>query len=162
MPEPHAVLNALSAEDARAALLRCCGSTRWVASMMEQRPFGSTATLHADADAAWATVGRDDVLEAFAAHPRIGARATPDAWARQEQARVGDADGDTQRALAAGNAAYLERFGYLFIVCATGKSAPELLALLRARLGNEPARELAIAAREQALITHLRLEKLAA
>jgi 2-oxo-4-hydroxy-4-carboxy-5-ureidoimidazoline decarboxylase len=162
--EPHALLNALSTADARAALTRCCGSTRWVASMLARRPWASSSALHADAEATWGSLGRDDVLEAFAHHPRIGARAesTDDAWARQEQARVGDADGETRRSLVEANERYLRRFGYIFIVCATGKSAAEMLGLLEARLGNDPERELAIAAREQARITRLRLEKLAA
>jgi 2-oxo-4-hydroxy-4-carboxy-5-ureidoimidazoline decarboxylase len=160
MPEPHAVLNALPPEDARAALTRCCGSARWVTAMLARRPFASAAALHADAEAAWAALGRADVLEAFDHHPRIGARAGGDAWARDEQARVRDADDETQRALLDANERYLTRFGYIFIVCATGKSAPEMLGLLEARLGNDPARELEIAAREQARITRLRLEKL--
>ena len=163
MSDPHAALNALSADAARAALTRCCGSARWVAGMLERRPWASAAALYADAEATWARLGRDDVLEAFAHHPRIGARAeqTDDAWARQEQARVGDADGETRRSLADANERYLRRFGYIFIVCATGKSAAEMLSLLEARLGNDPERELAIAASEQARITRLRLEKLA-
>jgi 2-oxo-4-hydroxy-4-carboxy-5-ureidoimidazoline decarboxylase len=160
MPEPHAALNALSPEDARAALTRCCGSARWVTAMLARRPFASTAALHADAEAAWAALGRADFLEAFEHHPRIGARAAGDAWARDEQARVRDADDKTQGALLDANERYLTRFGYIFIVCATGKSAPEMLGLLEARLGNDPARELAIAAGEQARITRLRLEKL--
>lgn len=164
MPEAHEVLNTLPANAARAALTRCCGSGRWVAGMMARRPWASAAALYADAEATWADLGHDDFLEAFAHHPRIGARAdqTDDAWARQEQARVGDADDELRRALIDANERYLRRFGYIFIVCATGKSAAEMLALLEARLGNDPARELAMAAREQARITRLRLEKLAA
>jgi len=170
MAEPHAVLNALSPDEACAALTRCCGSSRWVAAMLARRPFASTAALHADAEAAWAALGREDYLEAFdhhprigAHHPRIGARAGAakvDAWASAEQARVGDADGGTRAALADANERYLGRFGYIFIVCATGKSASEMLGLLEARLGNDPEHELAIAAGEQARITRLRLEKL--
>jgi len=133
--------------------------------MLARRPFASTAALHADAEAAWAALGREDTLEAFEHHPRIGARAGApkvDAWASAEQARVNDADGGTRAALADANERYLARFGYIFIVCATGKSASEMLALLEARLGNDPAHELAIAAGEQARITRLRLEKLGA
>ena len=155
------MLNALGADDARAALLRCCGSTRWVAGMLARLPWPSAAALHADADAVWNRLGRDDLLEAFAQHPRIGARGS-DGWARQEQARVDDATATTQDALRAANERYFDRFGYIFIVCATGKSADEMLALLQARLDNDPERELAIAAAEQARITHLRLEKLGA
>ena len=164
MPDAHEVLNALPPAAARAALTRCCGSGRWVAGMMGRRPWASAAALYADAEATWAALGHDDFLEAFAHHPRIGARAgqTDEAWARQEQARVGDADGETRRSLVDANERYLQRFGYIFIVCATGKSAAEMLGLLEARLGNDPARELAIAAGEQARITRLRLEKLAA
>ena len=166
MPEPHTVLNALPEPEARAALERCCGAARWVAEMVARRPFPSTAALQADAETVWASLGREDLLEAFAHHPRIGGGAAPkaapdaQAWSRQEQARVGDADAATRAALAAANERYFERFGYIFIVCATGKSAGEMLGLLEARLPNEPTRELAVAAREQAKITRLRLEKL--
>jgi 2-oxo-4-hydroxy-4-carboxy-5-ureidoimidazoline decarboxylase len=164
MSDAHEVLNALPPAAARAALTRCCGSGRWVAGMMGRRPWPSPTALYTDAEATWADLGHDDFLEAFAHHPRIGARAeqTDDAWARQEQAPVGDADGETRRSLVEANERYLQRFGYIFIVCATGKSAAEMLALLEARLANDPARELAIAASEQARITRLRLEKLAA
>jgi 2-oxo-4-hydroxy-4-carboxy-5-ureidoimidazoline decarboxylase len=179
--EPHAVLNASTASEARAALARCCGASRWVEGMLARRPFASTAALYADAEAVWGALGREDFLEAFAHHPRIGARAgdvaspvaspgadaraaaalqATAAWASQEQARVSEADAGTQQALRAANEAYLDRFGYIFIVCATGKSASEMLALLRARLPNEPAYELAVAAGEQARITRLRLAKL--
>jgi 2-oxo-4-hydroxy-4-carboxy-5-ureidoimidazoline decarboxylase len=155
MLDPHALLNALAPTDARAALARCCGA--------------SAAALDADAEAVFATLGRQDLLEAFSHHPRIGARAAEAtaalqataAWSSQEQARVADADADTKEALRAANEEYLRRFGYIFIVCATGKSAAEMLELLRARLPNDDARELAIAAREQLRITRLRLEKLA-
>jgi 2-oxo-4-hydroxy-4-carboxy-5-ureidoimidazoline decarboxylase len=165
-PEPHAVLNALAPDEARAALARCCGASRWVEAMLARRPFASTAALYGDADAAFVALGRTDLLEAFAHHPRIGARpgvalqATA-AWASQEQARVSEADADTKEALRAANEEYRERFGFIFIVCATGKSAAEMLTLLRARLPNDPTRELAVAAGEQARITRLRLEKLA-
>ena len=165
--EPHAVLNALAPPEARASLTRCCGAARWVETMLARRPFASTATLYADAASAFAALGREDLLEAFAHHPRIGgdASAAPRAtaaWSNQEQARVSEADAETQRQLRAANEDYLRRFGYIFIVCATGKSAAEMLALLRARLPNDPERELAIAAGEQARITRLRLDKLGA
>ena len=170
MGEPHLLLNDASPAEARDALTRCCGSSAWVAGMLGRRPFASSAALYADAEAVWAGLGRMDVLEAFAHHPQIGATgaAAPAAsgaaaaWSRQEQARVQDAADETRDALAARNADYLQRFGYIFIVCATGKSAAEMLALLEARIGNEPERELAIAAGEQARITRLRLEKLGA
>ncbi|MFL5304446.1 MAG: 2-oxo-4-hydroxy-4-carboxy-5-ureidoimidazoline decarboxylase [Polyangia bacterium] len=161
MAEPHAVLNAMTDGEARAALTRCCGSIRWVDAMLARRPWSSAAALNDDAAAIWAGLNRDDFLQAFAQHPRIGAGGI-DRWSRQEQAAAGDADGDTQRALLAANDRYVDRFGYIFIVCATGKSAAEMLRLLEARLDNDPRRELAIAAGEQARITRLRLEKLGA
>jgi 2-oxo-4-hydroxy-4-carboxy-5-ureidoimidazoline decarboxylase len=176
MSDPHAVLNALPADQARAALARCCGAERWVAGMLARRPWTSTAALYADAETTWAALGREDFLEAFGHHPRIGARGDQAgdgagdkardpggaAWSRQEQARVADADAGTRRALGDANERYLRRFGHIFIVCATGKSAAEMLSLLEERFGNDPARELAIAAGEQARITRLRLEKLGA
>ena len=105
--------------------------------MLARRPWASTAALHDDAAAVWAGLDRDDFLQAFAQHPRIGAGGN-DAWSRQEQAAAGDADGETQRALRAANDRYVDRFGYIFIVCATGKSAAEMLRLLEARLDNDP------------------------
>lgn len=167
-PEPHAVLNALSIEEARAALLRCCGATRWVGWMLAQRPFASTDALFRAAEGVWSQMERADILEAFSHHPEIGGdldalRArfpTTAAWSTSEQSGAAEADRETLEALRDGNAAYRERFGYLFIVCATGKSAHEMLALLRARLSNDPETELRVAAAEQAKIMRLRLEKL--
>lgn len=158
-PAEH--LNALPAPAASAALGRCCGARRWVEAMLALRPFASDAALFAGAERAWWALGREDWLEAFGAHPRIGQHAA-DAWARSEQAGVSAAGEDTRAALAQGNRAYEERFGHVFLICATGKSATEMLGALRGRLGNDPAAELRIAAAEQAKITRLRLEKLAA
>lgn len=166
---PHAVLNALSREDARAALERCCGSSRWVAGMLERRPFSSAEELFEAAESVWSGLDRDDYLEAFSHHPQIGADpaelakrfARTAVWSSSEQARVRGADPAVLQRLAEGNSRYLARFGFLFIVCASGKSAEEMLSLLEARLDNEPARELSLAAAEQGKITRLRLEKLA-
>ena len=168
MSEPHARLNALSRDEARAALLRCCGARRWAEGMLARRPFSSQSELLRAADAVWSQLDKSDYLEAFAHHPRIGEDlaalrakfASTAGWAHQEQAGVRAADERTLLALRDDNQAYFDRFGYIFIVCATGKSAPEMLELLRARLHNEPAFELSIAAAEQAKITRLRLEKL--
>jgi len=168
-PEPHAILNALSLEDARAALLRCCGAGRWAGWMLAQRPFASTEALLRAAAGVWTQMEKADVLEAFSRHPEIGgdlealrARFPATAgWSSAEQSGVAGADVETLEALRDGNAAYREKFGHVFLVCATGKTAAEMLALLRARLANDPATELTIAAGEQAKITRLRLEKLA-
>lgn len=149
---------------ARAILSRACGSSRWVDRMMARRPFKSDARLLFAARNEWFGLTEPDWLEAFSHHPQIGDRAalaarfpaTHDLSAR-EQSGVGAAHADVIEALARGNEAYLERFGFIFIVCATGKSAEAMLQLLRDRLSNDRATELRIAAEEQAKITALRL-----
>ena len=160
-------LNAASPPEARADLLRCCGSTRWADRMAALRPFASPADLFEAAETVWEGLDRADRLEAYAAHPRIGdvdslraKFASTAAWASGEQAGVAEADEATLAALAGGNLAYEARFGHIFIVCATGKSAGEMLALLQARLANTPEAEAPIAAGEQAKITRIRLGKL--
>lgn len=168
MAEAWARLDALSEREARVELMRCCGATRWVEQMLAQRPFSSERALHAAADASYRTLGRADYLEAFAHHPRIGADVASlrarfvrtASWSLAEQAGALAATDQTLGALRDANLAYEARFGFLFIVCASGKSADELLAALRARLANEPDVELAIAAEEQRKIMRLRLGKL--
>jgi 2-oxo-4-hydroxy-4-carboxy-5-ureidoimidazoline decarboxylase len=137
--------------------------------MIAARPFGSRDRLFACAEAAWRDLGSEDWREAFAAHPKIGDQAALRArfadtrqWAEGEQAGTLEATEATLAALAQGNQDYETRFGHIFIVCATGKSALEMLSLLRARLDNDPETELRIAAGEQAKITRLRLLKLLA
>src|SRR5438132_4055355 len=130
-------INALPVDGAFDALLRCCGSRRWAALMVSRIPFSSDAAMFAAADEIWLSLGRDDWLEAFAAHPRIGDldglrnkfAATAD-WSAREQSGVSDAGDDILRELADGNRRYEERFGHIFIVCATGKSAAEMLDIL--------------------------------
>ncbi|MBS2024017.1 MAG: 2-oxo-4-hydroxy-4-carboxy-5-ureidoimidazoline decarboxylase [Deltaproteobacteria bacterium] len=162
-------LNAASPDEASEELARCCGCRRWVSGMLARRPFADPEALLRAADEEWAKVQRDDVLEAFLHHPRIGdidglrkKFASTATWAAGEQAGAAQADESVLKRLAQGNRDYELRFGHIFIVCATGKSAQEMLDLLLARLGNEPDAELAIAAGEQAKITRLRLEKLLA
>ncbi len=154
---------------ARAAqlLADCCGSSRWVAAMIGRRPFGSSEGVYAAADEIWRSLGPDDWREAFAHHPRIGEQRSAAqqsergaAWAAGEQSGVERAAGDTRQALAEVNREYEQRFGYICIVCATGKTADELLAAARERLHNDPGAELQVAAEEQRRITRLRLEKL--
>lgn len=160
-------LNALAAKQAREAFQRCCGSAGWVQGMLMRRPFKSEADLFSAADEVWQGLSKADFLEAFAHHPRIGGKdalrakfaATRD-WAEGEQSGASKASEDTLEALSQSNAQYEKRFGYIFIVCATGKSAGDILELLHARLSHSPDRELAIAAGEQAKITALRLKKL--
>jgi 2-oxo-4-hydroxy-4-carboxy-5-ureidoimidazoline decarboxylase len=166
--EPHAVLGALPPSAARDALLRCCGSTRWVERMLQHRPYASTPALFELAERVWNELDAKDYLEAFSHHPQIGADlaelerkfANTASWSASEQAGASSAERSTLEALRDENRAYLDRFGFIFIVCATGKSAAQMLQLLRARLPNERETELRIAAGEQAKITKLRLEKL--
>ena len=161
-------LEGASTAEREEAFLRCCGSTRWARRMAEHGAFGSRAALHGTAEAVWWDLGDGDWREAFTHHPRIGADvdalrqkfARTAAWSEGEQAGVESASEEVLTALAAGNRAYEARFGFLFIVCATGKSAAEMLQLLEERMSNPPANELRIAAGEQAKITRLRLEKL--
>ena len=162
-------LDAMPPERAAELLRACCGALRWVEAMLARRPFRTLPNVLAAADEIWSSLGPADWLEAFAHHPRIGERAsavTQDArgaaWSAGEQARVGDAAPDVRAELAAANRAYEARFGHIFIVCATGKSAEDMLALLTARLANDPDTELRVAAEEQRKITRLRLERLLA
>jgi 2-oxo-4-hydroxy-4-carboxy-5-ureidoimidazoline decarboxylase len=161
-------LNQLTRESAERALFSCCASRAWVAEMLERRPFASTDAVFLAAADAWAALARDDYLEAFAGHPKIGEDlaalrerfAKTAGWSSDEQAGVTGASDAVLEDLRRSNLSYHERFGYIFIVCATGKSAEEMLALLKVRLHHAPDHELAVAAAEQAKITHLRLEKL--
>jgi 2-oxo-4-hydroxy-4-carboxy-5-ureidoimidazoline decarboxylase len=159
-------LDAASEDDARAWLTTCCGSARWVERMLAHRPFGSDEQLHAMARQEWFALTPDDWREAFRHHPKIGDRESlrtrfprTAELSAGEQRGVAAASDDTLDALAEGNRAYEEKFGYIFIVCATGRSADEMLAMLRERLNNDPHEELLIAAGEQAKITELRLRR---
>jgi 2-oxo-4-hydroxy-4-carboxy-5-ureidoimidazoline decarboxylase len=157
-------INAASPEAAREILMRACGSTRWVDRMMQRRPFGNDARLLFAARNEWFGLTEADWLEAFAHHPRIGDRASLEArfpathdLSAKEQAAIVGANAEVITALAEVNERYFDRFGFIFIVCANGKSAEEMLALLRSRLPNDRSAELRIAAEEQAQITALRL-----
>jgi OHCU decarboxylase len=153
-------LNHLDSALAEAEFRRCCGSQRWAHAMAEARPFPSLHSMIAAGDACWVALAPDDWLEAFAAHPSIGEQQGASAWSTEEQAGMASAADDERARLAASNAAYRARFGYIFIVCATGRSPAEMLAMLDARLSNPPAIELRVAADEQQKITGLRLAKL--
>jgi OHCU decarboxylase len=150
--------NALPSTEAAEMLLPCCGSRVWARQVAKGRPYKDLADLRERSDEIWRRLGREDWREAFAAHPRIGEKAT--GWSEKEQVRARGADKQTVAELIEANRDYETRFDHIFIVCATGKSAAEMLALLRARLGNDPETELRIAAEEQRKITNLRLEKL--
>jgi 2-oxo-4-hydroxy-4-carboxy-5-ureidoimidazoline decarboxylase len=160
-------LNAMPDAAARESLLKCCASAAWCDAMLALRPYDGDAELAASASEVWWSLDRAAWLEAFAAHPMIGdintlraKYANTAAWAANEQSSVALAEDKVLDELASYNRRYHERFGYIFIICATGKSAAEMLALLKARYENDCQAELLIAAAEQLKITLLRLEKL--
>jgi OHCU decarboxylase len=162
-------LNALDGDAAAREFMRCCGSSRWARKMASDRPFASLDAVVGAADATWAGLDRADWLEAFAAHPQIGQRASGAGgaggadtarWSAAEQAGVSAAADATRARLAEANREYEARFGYIFIVCATGKTAGAMLELLERRLQNDPDVEIQIAAEEQRKITRLRMTKL--
>ncbi len=165
--EPSIRLDRAPIEEARRLLTACCGSTRWVDRMLDRRPFGSRAALLDAAREEWFVLAPDDWREAFGHHPKIGGgdglRARVAATrhlSEREQSGVSGASEDILESLADGNREYEQTFGYIFIVCASGRGADEMLEMLRARLQNDAASEILIAAREQARITELRLEAL--
>lgn len=147
------------------AVLACCGAKRWARSMVALRPFENVETLSLTADEVWSTMEEADWMEAFSGHPRIGERKAASepgrsaAWSEQEQSGASGAANDVLAQLAAGNATYEQRFGFTYIVCATGKSADEMLGILERRLGNDRATELREAAEQQRQITQIRLRK---
>jgi|ERR1700690_1339257 2-oxo-4-hydroxy-4-carboxy-5-ureidoimidazoline decarboxylase len=158
--------NASALDQAAEEILPCCGSKAWAHGMAERRPILDEATLRAASDHIWKDLAEVDWLEAFRSHPRIGDSHAPAsspavsaAWSGEEQQKVGGASEDVKAALAEGNRAYEQRFKRTFIVCATGKSAPEVLDILRRRLRNDEATELHEAAEQQRQITHIRLKK---
>ena len=162
-------LNAWPTALARQELLACCSSARWATQVASGRPYASVDEVLARSEESVAALTQADLQEALAGHPRIGDRAISapvsgepaDAgWSRDEQAGVSSTDLATAAALAEGNAAYERRFGHIYLVCATGRSGPELLALLRERLGNDPAAEWDVLRRELANINQIRLRKL--
>jgi len=157
----------LSKDEQQALLTKCCGSTAWVAKMIAAFPVEDLVELLEYAEEKWYQCSEADWLEAFTHHPKIGdinslkeKFASTAAWAAGEQSAVTQSTQEVLEALAEGNRLYEEKFGYIFIVCATGKSAAEMLALLEVRLQNAAEVEIEIAAAEQDKITKLRLEKL--
>ena len=162
-----AELNALPHDRAEEELRKCCGSTVWAGRMSRSRPFASFDRLTQAAGEIWWRLDRADWMEAFRAHPQIGGRqaaahtsAEAQAWSVQEQAGISRAGVRLASELEEANQEYLAKFGYIFIVCASGKSADEMLSILRSRLPNSPDQEIRVAAEEQNKITCLRLEKL--
>jgi OHCU decarboxylase len=160
-------LNSLTAAEAATELRQCCGSSRWAELVSNDRPYPTLDTLITHADLVWWTLTTQDWLEAFRSHPKIGEKKAGDKvsaqssqWSGQEQAGVSSASQDTVNSLASLNQAYVEKFGFIFIICATGKTSEEMLAALKERLQHDADTELRLAAAEQAKITQLRLKKL--
>ena len=163
--------NSLSGADAVKEILPCCGSKAWASAMAGRRPFSDVTTLLAVSDETWSNLTAADWMEAFRGHPRIGESlavqstigesglAPAQDWSASEQRNVAAADAAVKAALAAANQEYERRFHHIFIVCATGKSAPEILEILRRRLQNDEQTELREAAEQQRQITRIRLTR---
>lgn len=160
-----AAWNGMSEAEALNAMLACCGAKRWAAAMAARRPIADVIELSAAADREWGRMGESDWLEAFACHPRIGERkagqapAKSAAWSRQEQASTDSAGERLLAEIASGNEQYEQQFGFTYIVCATGKTAEEMLAILKGRIKNDRAAELREAAEQQRQILQIRLGK---
>ena len=158
--------NRLSAEEAAREIVACCGSEAWAQKVAMRRPLENSASLMVASDEVWLGLNIPDWMEAFSKHPRIGERTPPGAtspqsavWSAEEQSKVAAAGDSIQLALAEGNREYEQRFRRVFIVCATGKSASEILGILNRRLQNDEAAELQEVVEEQRKITNLRLKK---
>lgn len=162
-----AQLDTMPAGRGAVLLAECCGSSRWVTAMLARRPFATRDQLFDAASQIWRSLDADDWLEAFAHHPRIGERASDrmqgargESWSLGEQSGMAGAPADTRDALVKANRAYEQRFGFIYIVCATGRSAEEMLTIIGERLHHDLHHELTVAAEEQRKITKLRLDKL--
>lgn len=158
--------NAMSGEAAAAAVLPCCGSREWAARLVKRRPLATLPELLAASDSAWWSLGEVDWQEAFDSHPRLGeskarGAATDESlkWSEGEQGLIANCEEERKKLLALGNRAYEERFGRIFIVCATGKSSHDVLGILERRMHNTPEAELQETAEQQREITHIRLQK---
>ena len=159
-----AVLNDLPRDAARARLRGCCAAGRWVDRVVDGRPHASLEELQSASDDVFRDLEPDDLEEAMRAHPRIGERVegadAESAWSRREQAAVADADRSVEAALHEGNVRYESRFGHVFLIFASDRSAEQMLAALHQRLDNDRDTEWAVIAEELRKITRLRLQRL--
>jgi OHCU decarboxylase len=156
--------NKLPEQEALRPILACCGSRAFAAAVVGARPFADSDALSTATDRIWWSLAESDWLEAFACHPKIGESSAPassqfSAWSHQEQAQVRSAEAATLETMAQKNHAYQQRHGFIYIVCASGKTGDELLAILDRRLANPTSVELKEAAEQQRQITQLRLRK---
>lgn len=154
--------NDLPASEAVRTLLACCASPAWAQVVAAERPYASADELYDAADRALAGLGQRELDAALTGHPRIGERpqGAGEAWSRQEQAGLDAAQSTTLAAIAEGNRLYENRFGHVYLVCASGRSAEELLAILRSRLRNDASTERRVVREELAKINRIRLERL--
>jgi 2-oxo-4-hydroxy-4-carboxy-5-ureidoimidazoline decarboxylase len=165
MPDqtPLEALNAAEPAEAERELLACCASRRWADELLARRPYHDLAGLRQVSGTVIGQLSWDDVGQALAAHPRIGERAAgrgrEAAWSRAEQAGAAEGSAETAEDLVAGNQAYEERYGHVFLICATGLSGEAMLHALRVRLGNDPATERDVVRAELGKIVDLRLGK---
>ena len=160
-------LNALTPSEANEQFKLCCGASNWVEKMNQNRPFQDKNEVYQQAESIWFSLSSEDWLEAFTHHPKIGDIDSlrkkfhnTKSISKNEQSGVNDAEKSTLNDLAKSNQLYEDKFGFIFIVCATGKSADQMLALIKMRLNNNAKIEMQNAAKEQNKITQLRLEKL--
>ena len=155
-----AAFNAASPQAAERDMLACCASRSFAKLITDGRPYRDAAELQAAVDAAFSALSWDDIVESMNAHPRIGDRAPGGGWSAAEQSGAASASDQVRQALAEGNASYEQRFGHVFLICATGLSGPEMLTQLQARLDNDNETERAVVRRELLKITQLRTAKL--
>jgi 2-oxo-4-hydroxy-4-carboxy-5-ureidoimidazoline decarboxylase len=155
-----AAFNAASPEAARRDLLACCASGSFARAVADGRPYPGPAAVRDAVDAAFEVLSWDDIVESMNAHPRIGDRVPGGGWSAAEQSGAASASEGVRQAMADGNAAYEQRFGHVFLICASGLSGQDMLDQLRARLGNDPDAERAVVREELRKITQLRLTKL--
>ncbi|HZT59282.1 MAG TPA: 2-oxo-4-hydroxy-4-carboxy-5-ureidoimidazoline decarboxylase [Pyrinomonadaceae bacterium] len=165
--KPIDKLNSMTPDEKRAVLLSCCGSTRWAERVAALLPMWDEGQVLIIGERVWNELAREDWLEAFRAHPKIGERRAETEvseaarrWSEGEQSRAGEASAETLAALAEANREYEEKFGFIFIVCATNRTAGQMLSMLRERMRNDAGTELRVAAEEQWRITELRVRKL--
>jgi 2-oxo-4-hydroxy-4-carboxy-5-ureidoimidazoline decarboxylase len=155
-----AAFNTAPADDAERDLLACCESRSFARTIASGRPYPSATALQDAVNATFSLLSWDDIVESLDAHPRIGDRAPGGGWSAAEQSGASSASDAVRQALADGNLAYEQRFGQVFLICASGRSGQEMLDQLRARLGNDPDAERAVVREELRKITQLRLAKL--
>ena len=160
-------INELTEEEASELFSKCCGAKKWISGMTDARPFNTVQNIFESARKIWSALDETDWLEAFKHHPKIGdinslreKYSSTKQLAENEQSGVNQASNEVLEELSRLNDEYEKRFGYIFIVCATGKSADEMLSIIKSRINNDPQTEIKFAMEEQNKITKLRLEKL--